>query len=218
MWSRIAIIFIFVLGIGGGLILGFKSWNGDVTLRATSSERKIATDAEYFKKIGKISPKLHRAENVIVSHKVDADRSSHVSLQFGNYIDPSSGRTLCSLFDRVGMTFRSEGYAVNGDPTRIEFEASCPGVDEKNPEYITGMVILTERLCESQPDEVVQQVYPGAFFSMHNYDNEFPTDWVLENLSFYHSQNRQNLFSFDESKIRELLNGNLIQISCPGLY
>lgn len=193
-------------------LLGLGIWKNPALIGA---QREVAGDAKFFIDLARSTQKLQHTDNVIASIKSGTDREGRAFIQFGNFIEMSSGRTLCDLFDRMGMRFRSEGTAVNGYPVRAEFEMPCPGVDHKDPEFLFEIPLFNEEICSSIPDGVVRQLYKDVFVSLVNYDKEFPADWALEDVTFYSSQNRSQNLVFEERAIRELRGGAPVLLSCP---
>ena len=178
------------------------------------NQRQVADDAKFFINLARDKATLQHADNVILSHKSGTDREGRTFIQFGNFIEMSSGKTLCDLFDRMGLRLRSEGTAVNGYPVRIDFEMPCPGIDNKNPEFLLEIPLFNEEICSSVPDGVVRQLYKDVFVSMENYDKEFPVDWALEDVMFYDSQSRGHNLEYTGQAIRDLLRAPVI-LSCP---
>lgn len=211
MQKRFQVLFIFL----GVLVAGAAVWKAPSLWGSQWAQRQLADDGMFFRNIARSSTQLQQTDHIILAHKTGTDREGRSFIQFGNYVDMSSGKTLCALFDRIGLTLRSEGTAVNGYPVRASFEAPCPSVDSKDPLFILEVPLFDAEICDSQPDGVVHQVFPGAFLSLTNYDKEFPLDWVLEDVTFYSTQNRSQSIVFGEKDMRELLGGAPILLHCP---
>ncbi|MCO5112903.1 MAG: hypothetical protein M9899_01880 [Bdellovibrionaceae bacterium] len=214
MQKRTALIFI--LSTFALVLIGLGVWKNPALIGNTMNwnQRQVADDAKFFINLARENAKLQHADNVIVSHKSGTDREGRTFIQFGNFIEMSSGKTLCDLFDRMGLRLRSEGTAVNGYPVRIDFEMPCPGIDNKNPEFLLEIPLFNEELCSSVPDGVVRQLYKDVFVSLENYDKEFPVDWALEDVMFYDSQSRGHNLEYTGKAISDLLSAPII-LSCP---
>lgn len=215
LFQKFAIV-LFLLGLSFGLKVSLRSMDGQVTTRMYVSERNVAGINQLTKKAAMLNPNMMNINHVIQAAQIGVNQERQTTITFGNFVDNQNNQDLCSMFDRMEVHLRSEGYAVSGEPVRLIFSGQCPGTDSRNPEHLNPFKLFNEEMCDGNialPE--VSEIYPDVLLTVANIDEEFPLDWAIDAVIFYYGTDKEGSYTFDEYKIRAQFNSQLIIASCP---
>lgn len=133
----------------------------------------------------------------------DGDKTG---LELGQFVTEVKGKKVlaCSVFERVELTFQSEGEASSGEVPQMIVEGRCRNSGNKMTWMEPIWIPTADLLTRSPASTTAVDFYDGEPVSLRfeNVGDQWPRKWILNKIKLYDDQNTAQTISVERSAIR----------------
>jgi len=97
----------------------------------------------------------------------------------------------CNVYNKIELTFHSEGISFHGAPSELRITANCKL--EKNLSQVSLINIPFSKIMKLSAQDKILNYKTGNLTSVEfiNLGGEWPDTWALYNVKFYNSQSKE---------------------------
>lgn len=129
-----------------------------------------------------------------------------IGLELGQFVTELKGQKLlaCSVYDRIEMTFQSEGEASSGEVPQMIVEGKCQNSGDKvmwmQPIWIPTADLLTRSPASTSAVEFFDKEPVALRFE--NVGDQWPRRWILNKVTMYDDQKTGATITVERNAIR----------------
>jgi len=135
-------------------------------------------------------------------------QNGEAKIQIGNFvlnnIEEKRKDFACGYYDRVVFVFEAEGIATSGERPEWLLEAGCQIAGDVND--LLPIHIPVNKIKAEKPGDVELKYYDGSNALSVSFNHmpprQWPTQWVLKEVSFKHSQYSSRVLKIDSDELR----------------
>ena len=114
-------------------------------------------------------------------HTAQVERKANdLLLSTGHFLGPRKPVSACTTYKYIEYYLRAEGIAVSGEPPRMKITALCE--PSGNHESIETVKVNIIELVSLSPKDQVIQFTDQIKIEMVDFPDEWPNQWVLEDI------------------------------------